>query len=520
MPPLRSAAGSQPSIGSLSEAFFVAAPSLHQPSLHRTSLPPLQSSRLVVATATSVIQSPRPIVGFVHLFLTFIAGGIFFSSLLAGATTFFAVGKSNISRFWSLTKSLIHQVWTVFVAGLNEARLALRMDGKWTYREAWQVLKLKLVETRRAAAQGVDAIKAERSFYAGVVGQPGLITIQYFLNRLMPFSLTTQMENALKDSLKGVKNEFIRTITLEKFDTGDSNPQLLEARNYELGKDALAFDVDVKWESNVYAKMKVTTKGFGLNVPVTVQNLVFIGTARVEMTPLTPEPPGWGAILVSLPSVPKIGLSIDTVGTDLTKVPWLKREIMKGLQKSIEDQLLWPKRLVLPSLKMPLNNKQTILSKSELDLLATSDPLLQAEITLEQQVALKEHMNSMKPNITAVSSNLQVSVGDEDVHALGAANSDAASNVTDVKRKKPIPIVEKENSFMKFIRHTKTNKTEKSSDDDASMADDHDKNGAVDPNSGEDVQAQTDTATTWKVMESIPAVDKKKANPFLKLLRR
>ena len=257
-----------------------------------SSLPPLQSHRLVVATATTAITQPSQIAGFVHLFLSFIAGGIFFSSLLAGATTFFAVGQSNISRLWSLTKTIIRQVWTVFVVGLNEARLALRMDGKWNIRQAWQVLKSKLVETRKAAAEGMSAMKAEKDFYAGAVGQPGLITAQYFLDRLMPFSLTTQMESALRDSLKAVRNDLIKTIRLQEFDLGDVNPTLLEARNYDLGRDAMAFDIDIKWESAVYAKMSVTTRRIGIKVPVTVRNPTFIGTARIEMTPLTKEPPG------------------------------------------------------------------------------------------------------------------------------------------------------------------------------------------------------------------------------------
>lgn len=257
-----------------------------------SSLPSLQSHRLVVATATTAITQPSPFVGFVYLFLSFVAGGIFFSSLLAGATTFFAVGQSNISRLWSLVKTVIHQVWKVFVVGLNEARLALRMDGKWNPGRAWQVLKTKLGETRKAAEEGMNAIKAEKNFYAGAVGQPGLITFQYFLDRLMPFALASQMENSLRDSLKGVRNELIQTIKLKEFDLGGVTPTLLEARNYELGRDALAFDVDIKWESAVYVKMTVTTRRIGLKVPVTVRNATFVGTARIEMTPLTKEPPG------------------------------------------------------------------------------------------------------------------------------------------------------------------------------------------------------------------------------------
>jgi len=244
VPPLRPAT-LQPTL-SLPKASFAPRQQFHVPPLYRTALPPLQSARLVVATATAAIQ-PRPVVGFIHLFLSFLAGGIFFSAVFAGFTTFIAVGGSNINKLWSIAKSVIHRTWLIFVAGLNEARLALRMDGKWQFAEAWKILQSKMGETRQAAAEGVDAIKAERDLYAGVVGQPGLITFQYFLDRLMPFSLTTQMEGALRNAMAGVKNDLIQRVELKEFSVGDVNPQLLEARSYDLGKEAGASEKEVSY---------------------------------------------------------------------------------------------------------------------------------------------------------------------------------------------------------------------------------------------------------------------------------
>ena len=348
-------------------------------------------------------------------------------SLFAGFTTFVAVGQSNIRQLWSIAKSVIHRTWTVFCVGLKEARLALRMDGKWQFAQAWKVLQYKLGETRQAAAEGVDAIKAERDLYAGVVGQPGLITAQYFLDRLMPFSLTTQMEGALRNAMANVKNDLIRRVDLLDFSVGDVYPQLLEARNYDLGKEAVAFDVDLKWNSHVYAKLNMVTRRLGVKVPVTVRNATFEGTARIELTPLTSTPPGWGAMLVSLPSVPKIGVRVEAIGSDVTKVPWLKKEILNGLQKSIEEQFLWPKRLVLPSLSVPSNSK-TVIPKSQLDGLQSSDPLLIKQYALEEKVALKDHVMKMKPNVTAVPESLQISLDDEEGNVTdGSGESDVGT---------------------------------------------------------------------------------------------
>lgn len=384
---------------------------------------------------------PRPVVGFVHLFLSFLAGGIFFGALFAGVTTFVAVGKSNLSLLWSIALSVISRVWHVFLFGLNETRLALRMDGKWQWREAWKTFKSKMGETRQAAAEGMDAIMQEKQLYAGVVGEPGLITAQYFLDRLLPFSLTTQMENALENSLENVKNDYIQKVTLEDFSTGGVSPELMEARAYDLGKDALAFDIDVKWESKVNAKMKVYTRRLGIKVPVKVRNPTFQGTARVVLSPLTKEPPGWGAILVSLASVPKITLDIQAAGGDMTKVPWLKKEIMKGLEQQIENNFLWPKRLVLPSLKVNPKTAPTVIPKKQLDALHTTDPLLQKETELEKNAALKDHASHMKPNVTEIPSSLKVLIGDGNttVAVIGADNSTVAVNgatPSDVKPKK------------------------------------------------------------------------------------
>lgn len=68
-------------------------------------------------------------------------------------------------------------------------------------------------------------------------------------------------------------------------------------RGYDV-KDAMALDLDVEWLSKLEAKMKMTTKVGRVNIPVTVKNLRFEGTVRVVLTPLTNEPPGFGAVLI------------------------------------------------------------------------------------------------------------------------------------------------------------------------------------------------------------------------------
>jgi len=264
------------------------------------------------------------------------------------------------------------------------------MDGSWKFREAWRVLKAQLLETRRIAAEGVEAIRAEATLYFAAVGPPGLIPIQYVVDKLMPFSIATALRQSFVDALRDVKNPNIRSLQLKEFTVGDKAPEFLAFRVYDLKQDAMAFDVDTKWVSDLEAKLIMVTKRIQLRVPVTVRKVRFEGTIRIILTPLTAEPPGYGAILVSFPSVPDINLDVNVAGSEITRVPWLRTELVKELQKTIETQFLWPQRLVIPEGKL--------LSKKTLEELAKTDPLLEAEERLmEERPMLKEEIEKRKP---------------------------------------------------------------------------------------------------------------------------
>jgi len=384
-----------------------------QPSLHSPRSP--SSTQLAATTpflaSVATTLAPRTSVGFLQIFLSFVAGGIFFSSVLAAAAAVLALGRQNLKQVFSVTKFVVGRVWAVFVLGLKETKSALRSKGKWNWRQAWTVLKAQLTETRKAAVQGVEAIRMEADLYSAAVGAPGLIPLQYVLDRLMPFSLATQLEEGLRDTLADIRNSNVRKLSLQEFSAGTKAPKLLGARVYDLGSDAMVFDVDVVWNSEIYAKILLLPRKLGFQVPVTVRNVSFEGTVRVELTPLTSTPPGFGAALVSLPSLPTIGLDIDVAGGKVTKVPWLRKELMSGLQKSIEDELLWPKRLVVPSTIAPASGK-IVLSKTELTALALSDPFLRSEKKLAEQPMLKEHVESRKPDAKSLSKLLKVFVGE------------------------------------------------------------------------------------------------------------
>ena len=120
----------------------------------------------------------------------------------------------------------------------------------------------------------------------------------------------------------------------------------------------------------------------GAKIPVAVRNVRFEGPVRLVATPLLPSAPGFGALLVSLPTAPRLGLDVRVAGGEITKLPWLypprrgptprlqpprhspiggsspmvdrRDEITQAVQGALARDLLWPNRLVLPQSAAPV----------------------------------------------------------------------------------------------------------------------------------------------------------------------
>uniref|UniRef100_A0A7S2XNR6 SMP-LTD domain-containing protein n=1 Tax=Attheya septentrionalis TaxID=420275 RepID=A0A7S2XNR6_9STRA len=369
--------------------------------------------------AAAVLPSSAAAVGavsFLRLLMAFVAGGLFFSTAIAAVGTCYAVGMDNVNRIWELVQLVIRRVWASFAVAVGAAKSTLTgsQTKKWKWRDAWEVLRRQLVETRRTAVEGVEAIRLEANLYAAVVGAPGLIPLQYAVDRLMPLSISAALEQSLRETLAGVKNRNIKKITLSEFTAGSESPQLITARVYDLGADAMAFDCDVNWNSDVQAKINVITAGGMARVPVSIRNVSFNGVVRIILSPLIKEQPGFGALLVSLPSLPKIGLDVRVAGGEITRVPWLRSELMAAIEKGMSEELLWPHRLVIPSMIPTTTSKpRPILSKAELDGLFQSDPLLRAEHAVINTPALRDSVLRAKPDPTLLKSFMNIFVKDD-----------------------------------------------------------------------------------------------------------
>jgi len=363
------------------------------------------------AVATAAATASTTGMGFWRFALVFTLGGLFFSTVLATVGAVYTFGRGNVqqavalalqvaNRVWKLATRVLSKAWSILF-GKEEAR---RLAERWS--AAWAVLRTGFVEARQTASEGVSAFRDESSLIAAMVGAPGLQISQYIVDRLMPFALGAAIGDAFEESLKeaAAANPRIKQMKLRKFDAGCAAPRLLAARAYELGSDAIAFDVDMMWQSEIEVQLDVVGADIvGARLPVSLKNVRFDGPIRVVATPLIDEPPGFGALLLSVPGQPRINMDIKVAGGELTKLPWLRSEVEKVIRKVIDDNVLWPRRLVVP---MDGPNRQPLLSCAQLQTLREGDPLLAAERGIAERPAALEREREATP------ADIKISVDD------------------------------------------------------------------------------------------------------------
>ena len=171
---------------------------------------------------------------FWSLFGAFVTGGLFFSTAATAAVAAYAFGVDNIKRVALVLQVVVRRVLDIALAMLRVAWLALINDQSTTrWADARAALLQGFQQTRQAAAEGVDAIKLEASLYAyPPIGAPGLLPLQYVLDRLTPSTLVPAFEEVISDSLANVDNPNIKRMRLKRFDIGGTPPRLMGARLY------------------------------------------------------------------------------------------------------------------------------------------------------------------------------------------------------------------------------------------------------------------------------------------------
>jgi hypothetical protein len=270
---------------------------------------------------------------FWQLLAAFVFGTAFSTTIFAAEGLRNAFGTKNVQRAKRLISLVLKRCWRVtitmlvaacvaLVQGVNECLDPDECEVPGSSRSRWagalQILREGLVEARRTATEGFEAIKQEFRLYSAAVGQPGLVTLQYMMNLVAPLRFEEMMADSLKEGLREmVEDDFIgmrmRKLELRRFSTGSVPPQLLAARAYDLGPTAMCascgrtlpltftlartrtrarilsrtriptrtptrtrgFDFDISWDSEMVAEIDATTTGVNARVPVSVHNLRF-----------------------------------------------------------------------------------------------------------------------------------------------------------------------------------------------------------------------------------------------------
>ncbi|CAB9522552.1 expressed unknown protein [Seminavis robusta] len=356
-----------------------------------------------VQMAGSVATSPST-ASFLRLAVVFVAGGLFCSSAVAACAATYAIGKNNLIRFSSMAFVLWRKIWMTFTTGLSDTRNTLLLDEPTTtvkqqprYKKAWRVLKTKMRETRQEAVEGVQAIRTQVQLCSAAVGPAGLIPMQYMLDRLLPYNIEAGVKAYLEQAMDEIPSLLsstagIKKLQLSHFSVGGVTPKLEAARMYDVGPNAMAMECDVTWESELEATVQVHTGLIPPKVPVTVKNVRFQGPVRIVFAPLTQKSQfGFGATLVSFPSMPEIGLDVSVAGGEVTKLlPLLRSELISAIKRQIGESMIWPKRAVIPSVEP---DNQIVLSPEELKALEVTDPLLEAE--QNSRPMLRNKLNQM-----------------------------------------------------------------------------------------------------------------------------
>ena len=350
--------------------------------------------------------------GFMGYVFSFLFGGVFFSTLLGVAALFISVGGENVRRAWRVFNFLGGRVWALVVKTAAAVKESLQAENT-TLEDTKKVLLEGYQATKREVDDALTAFNQERDFYAAAVGIPGLRTAQYVIDHMMPGLIAQKLENSMADSIANVKHRNVKKMILKGVKAGTAAPLLTGARFYDVGDRAMAFDVDVKWTSEVTATMDVVPEmglltdlggdlGGLTRVPVMVHNVVFDGTIRVLMAELTREDPGYGAVVLSFPDPPQLSLDVRVLGgLEVNRVPWLRRVVVDATKTWIKEEMLWPQRMLIPAEKNVAKGEKPgfVLTDAQLKRVLQEDPLLLAEQRLKslQQIATGEIGQKREP---------------------------------------------------------------------------------------------------------------------------
>lgn len=166
-----------------------------------------------------------------------------------------------------------------------------------------------------------------------------------FVNKATSSMIRTVVEPLLEEH----RPLGILAMKFTKLTLGDIPPQIAGIKMRTLKAGQLTLDVQLQWGGEPIIRLGVQPAISPSLLPIQFGDLQVFTTARIILE-LTGEVPVIGAVVVALLAdpKPKISYSLKLVGGSLTAIPGLADLIDDLIQDSLEDTVVWPKRIVVP----------------------------------------------------------------------------------------------------------------------------------------------------------------------------
>lgn len=168
-------------------------------------------------------------------------------------------------------------------------------------------------------------------------------------------AICDEIKHQVEPMLDEYRPSFIRKISFQKLTFGDS-PFRIEAIQVPDKGDSESIEIDVgfRWsgDASIFLAIELMAGGSATRMVPKVTDLAVSGEAKIVLSPLLPEIPGFGAATVSLMTPPLVKFHLDfgaAFGGSLSAKA-VKAWLDPFLRETFTSMLVWPRRIVVPIL--------------------------------------------------------------------------------------------------------------------------------------------------------------------------
>lgn len=212
-------------------------------------------------------------------------------------------------------------------------------------------------------------------------------------------AICDEIKRQVEPMLQEYTPPFIKKISFKKFTFGDSPFRVegIQVNDQTDGtQEKVEIDVLFRWsgDASIFLAIELLAGGVATRMVPKVTDLAVSGQARVMLSPLIPDIPGFGAMTVALMRPPRVKFHLDfgkAFGGSLSAKA-VKAWLDPFLRETLSSMLVWPRRIVVPILPEEVTGPLTdlymkhqgaleVMVKSgknipKMDVIGSSDPLL------------------------------------------------------------------------------------------------------------------------------------------------